>query len=122
MATKEEVGGITAKRKPVVVIPKKDDPRRQFMSRDEVLKENAIEKEAAIAAENARIKTLEEHRSRGASKQAVEAPPVEDKVSSLRKRLAEAKKKLDADPDSKYLKKKVAKLEDALEEAEAAAD
>ncbi len=126
MATKHDVKGVTAKRKPIIVIPKESNPSRQFMSKAEALKDNARLKKANEAAEEARKRVLNEKLGESDDEsqksQEVKEPVVsksEEKIILLRKKLANAESKFSENPQSKSWQKKVQEISEELEAAEA---
>ena len=115
---KDEVRGVSVKRKKPIVIPVEDDPENQFISKEEFLRKRAIQKKAKAAAQEAQDKILNEA---GLNKK-TQVPPklsqAEEKVSLLRKQLANAEKKLQENPESKSWQVKVKSLSEELEVAE----
>lgn len=129
MANKEQVKGVTAQREPIIVIPKPHNPARQFMSHAEALKDNEKRKRASEAAEAARLKVLnegmEEETEVTGEKDSPSLPKpgknAESQLSALKNELAQIEKQIQSKPTA-ALKKQKQKLEDKIEEIEAATE
>ena len=125
MATKNEVRGVTAKRERPVVIPKPYTPENQHISKEEFLRRRKTENEANAAGEEARLKVLRERGvidAKGQKAPAAKENEAEEVLVKLRKDLATAQQKLDENPTSKAMKKKVQEISDKIEAAEIEAD
>ena len=118
MAKKNEVSGVTAKRKRPIIIPVEDDPENQWISKSDFLKKRAAQKKANQAGEEAKQRVLAEA---GVGKAATkEAKPTqgEENLAKLRKALAAAEASLAKNPTSKSWAAKVKALSEELEVAE----
>jgi hypothetical protein len=115
---KDQVKGISAKKKAVIVNPVPDNPKLQFVSKDEFLRLRAIEKKAVQAAEDAKNKVLEEA-GIDTTPEVVKESASQKKIELLRRQLANAESKLAETPTSKAWKTKVKSLSEELEVAEA---
>ena|SRR3990167_5976506 len=122
MAKKNEVSGVTAKRKRPVVIPVEDDPENQFISKADFLKKRAAQKAANAAGEEAKQRVLAEAGVGKAAPKEQKPTPGQEKLQKLRKALAAAEASLAKSPTSKSWIKKVQALSEELEVAESETD
>lgn len=119
---KNEVSGVTAKRKRPIVIPKEPNPARQWMSKADAVKENEAMKKADAKADEARRQSLAESSMGKAAPKEAKPTPGQEKLAKLRKDLANAESKLAGSPGSKSWASKVKALSEELEVAESEAE
>lgn len=117
MANKEEVNGVSTKRKRPVVIPVEDNPANQFLSKEEFVANRQKEKLAKKKAEEAYEEVMKGSKSEPKAEKKVSK--TDDKVAELRKELADINAELVKKPESKSLLKKLQKVSVELEAAEA---
>lgn len=122
MAKKNEVAGVTAKRKRPIVIPVADDPENQWISKADFLKKRAAQKKAKAAGEEAKQRVLDEAGIGKAAPKEAKPTPGQEKLQKLRKDLANAESKLAGSPGSKSWAAKVKALSEELEVAESEAE
>ena len=118
MAKKNEVAGVTAKRKRPVIIPVEDDPENQFISKADFLKKRAAQKKANEAGEEAKRRVLADAGVGKVATEEAKPTPGQENLAKLRKALANAEASLAKNTGSKSWAKKVKDLSEELEVAE----
>jgi len=115
--TKEQVKGITARGESVVVIPKASNPKRQFMSKADAMKDNERLRKANQAAEEARRRVLAESGMDETEETGEAGQEGNPRLSEAKKELAEVEAKIQKKETPALLKKKQ-NLEDEIEQLE----
>lgn len=113
---KQVANGITAKQKRPIVNFKPDNPKRQFMSKEQALEDNARMKRANEAAEAAKRAVLSEALDEQAPEKDL-GKEGDSELTVARKRLAEIEERIQKKSTAALLKQKQ-KLEDVIEELE----
>jgi len=116
MSDSDKKAGLMSRRRSVTVQFRPTNPKLKFVSREEFIRIRKKENEANQAANEARNKVLSQNSS--AEERVFESSEAQESVESIREQLRQTKKDLEKDPKSVKLKKRLARLEEELNQAE----